>query len=189
MRSLIDSSDSSADILANSTGSFSYLSLFGLLFIPLVLLTLTIFIRYLIPFLRKKPLPDSKTWLLGLGIYLILAFFFATDFGYHSSGQSEDYHRLYYGIPFLWLFGFFAVQFWRHKRKKLFIITLALTGLPSFFLIYILLKPAVELSFIENRQIPFPFWEGDCINLVSVQNKVHEETVCFRSSNRYLSLF
>jgi len=170
------------------TGSFSYFSLFGFLLLVLVPLVLVVFLRYFVRLLRKKPLPDSKIWMEGLGIYLILAGFFSTDFGYVSAPNSE-YERLYYGVPFLWLFGFLTVQFWRHKQKKLFITTLILGTLPSFFIVYILLKPALEWSFLENRQIPFPFLNGDCINLVTVQSNPHDEAVCFRSGNSYLSLF
>lgn len=188
MSGLIDSSDS-IDIISEATGGFSFFSLFGILFIPLVLLTLVLFLRYLIHLLRKKPLPDTKVWLSGLGVYLVLAYFFSMDFGYWDPGVQAGYHRFYYGIPFLWLFGFFAVQFWRHKQKKLFIITLILTTLPSFFLVYLLVKPALGWSLLENRQIPFPFLDGDCINLVTVQADPYDEKVCFRSGNWHLSLF
>lgn len=170
------------------TGNFSYFSLFGFLLLVLVPLVLVIFLRYFVCLLRNKPLPDTKIWMGGLGIYLILATFFSTDFGYVNAPNSE-YERLYYGVPFLWLFGFLTVQFWRHGQKKLFITTLILGTLPSFFIIYTLSKPDFEWSFLENRQIPFPFADGDCINLVTVQSNPHDEAVCFRSGNRYISLF
>lgn len=189
MSGFIDSSDN-VNMVSDATGGANYLSLFGLLLLILVPLVLVIFLRYFIRLLRKKPLPDTKVWLSGLGIYLVLAIFFSTDFGYvDRNGSDNEYQRLYYGIPFLWLFGFLAVQFWRHKQKKRFITTLVLGTLPCFFIVYILLKPALEWSFLENRQIPFPFADGDCINLVTVQGNPYDETVCFRSGNVYLGLF
>ncbi len=190
MSGFIEASDS-IDTISEATGGSSFVSMFGFLFFPLVLLVLVVFLRYLIRLLCKKPLPDTKVWLSGLGVYFVLAYFFAMDFIYgYSGGIEPEYHRLYYGLPFLWLFGFLAVQFWRHKQKKRFIATLVLTALPSFFLIYVLLKPNLEWSFLENRQVPFPFLDEEkCINLVTVQANPSDERVCFRSGNLYVSLF
>lgn len=189
MSGLIDLSDN-PNLVADATGGLSYLSLFGILLLILAPLVLVIFLRYFSRLLRKKPLPDTKVWLSGLGIYLVLAVLFSTDFGYVDWDTSDsEYQRLYYGIPFLWLIGFLAAQFWKHKQKKRFVTTLVLGTLPCFFIVYILLKPALEWSFLENRQIPFPFADGDCINLVTVQGNSYDETVCFRSGNVYLSLF
>lgn len=89
MSGLIDLSDN-PEAVAQMTGGFSYLSLFGLLILILVPLVLVVFLRYFVRLLRKKPLPDTKTWMGGLGIYLILAGFFSTDFGYvYWGGQRQ----------------------------------------------------------------------------------------------------